>query len=295
MRRPRRGVTLTELLTVVSVITILAAMVTPILVRAQQGALTQRCKGNLGQLYQGIELYANDYVGRPPRCFDVHGTSVDEYSWWYRKLAETIHPQLNPLDIPTSDFRPDRCVLRCPASPDHYDQAHTPSSIIPRVSGDDATAKDRVYDNNYGYNNYGFSYDPGLEVLPNPATLDIHEPGTNPLYHGSGAISGQYIRTADYAYIGAAPLDGIPDMANTILMMDYVKADVAPIGGSSSSYDDRLYGYRFRHGGQTTDVFGERSGRANVLLCNGNVQTLSARAFLNRLGKGQVHWEVLRR
>jgi prepilin-type N-terminal cleavage/methylation domain-containing protein/prepilin-type processing-associated H-X9-DG protein len=315
MRHRRRGITLTELLVVVSVITILAAMVAPVLQRAWARAIQASCANNMGRIYQGFQILANQRSGKLPQCFDINyntdtpdDSTVREGTWWFRKVGDIIYGSgndENPLRLPTSEFRPERCVMRCPASPDHYDQARTPSAFIPRVEGSglQRNEKDRVYDNNYGFNNWGFRYS-NSDCIPDPRGLGMGHPGTNPLYHGSGAITGYYetpvapSARADQSYIGH--LADVPYADSVILLMDYIKADIAPMGGSSNTdYHDDLFGFRFRHGSSKVTRYDTSSpGQANILFVDGHIAGYSAARFATKYGdagKSSLTYEVRRR
>jgi type II secretory pathway pseudopilin PulG len=203
MRPRRRALTLTELLTVASVIAILASMLSPLLVRGRQVAVQQSCASNLNQMFRALTLYANGNNGKFPRCFDTPTPSANanpiESTWWYRKISMVLYPLDNtysftrqcptcsrlypatavtcPLHDPPkavqdkaySDWLPHRCVLRCPASHDPFDHSRAPA-YFPGVAGGDGGDKDRVFDDCYGYNNlgtngYGFVY-AGAGTLP---------------------------------------------------------------------------------------------------------------------------------
>ena len=318
MRYRTRAMTMTELLVVMSVITILASMMSPVLVRAQKEAVRRGCVGNMKQIHLGLELCANSNFGKLPRCFDVdHPTNLNagciESSWWYRKVARTMYPydsNYDQLTAPRSDdsfwtnpanattnlqkFRAERSILRCPASPDPPDDrvAH---SGIPRCGDID---KDRVYDDNYGYNNLGLEDRDGLRAgfyygtysaIPDRSPTNI--PGvTTDVYHTSGAITGQYIYkdgrytppriSRYYSYIGG--IGDFVDAAGTVLLMDYIKADAAPFPGR-----DGLRGY--------PSSFSRHGGRANVLFVDGHVEGYRKRTFLLSVGGPSLHWQVKRR
>ncbi len=301
MRAPHRGLTLTELLIVVSIIAILTAMVSPVLLNAYRRARQRVCMSHMRQIHMSLEDLRKHHFGNLPNCFDLQPgtTTVDEASWWYRKLARYLYPRdgaYDQLTVPRSDdgwwathphatlsrFPPDGLVLRCPSSRDPYDDRRAPTTL-PRCYEID---KDRVYDDNFGYNHFGFDYSPSVRTIGLPDGPNAV--ATSYLYHRPNAagrggrtpmepIRGSFADTAASSPIGA-PGDDISDPAGTILLMDYIKADAQPFPGV-----DGLYGYRFRHG-----------GRANVLFVNGHVESFRKADFLAHIGGPTLHWEVRR-
>jgi prepilin-type processing-associated H-X9-DG protein/prepilin-type N-terminal cleavage/methylation domain-containing protein len=63
--------TLIELLTVIAIIGILAAILIPVVSAVRESARSAQCMSNLRQIGQGIQLYAEDHGGRAPMARNV--------------------------------------------------------------------------------------------------------------------------------------------------------------------------------------------------------------------------------
>jgi len=344
MRRTNRGMTITELLTVVAVIAILTSMISPAVIQARKSAQGRACMNNVQNIYVALTQIANDNYGKLPPCFDLDGESIkgavyevivdgervtikdnNETSWWYHKVVRVLYPDYNRKNTETrtatlsdgtekdvevetitdyiqgNDFRAEQCVLRCPVSMDpcpHF-RAHRGGRIKEPAGGQNGVI-DRVFDDNYGYNNYGFLYKNHVNqpAIPNPAVLRWGESGHSNYYHeqcfasgaaGWGAIQGWREDgqpggdTDDRTHLGRYA--DFPEASRTIVLMDYVKADVAP-----RLENDRLWGFRFRH-----------NGTANVLFADGHVGLYSRAKFLSELGtldpttqREKIHWYVVK-
>ncbi len=338
MRRHRRGVTITELLTVISVLTILSSFVGPFVVTVKHVALGRACGNNLRQVYIGLQLYSNANYDRLPACFDLNTTdnplklqnySIHEESWWYWKAYRVMQrlpgvrlddPTTKRCPVPGCTYRAaeaglcathttvalvndDRVwavaeALRCPASSDPYNQNRVRGAYS-QVSGVD---KDRVFDDNFGYNNFGFVYNQGdaakenKPAMVNPDTLRWGALGNSYYYRSTGTNWGVIIGRPRHIrnVVGSPPkpvsppqcacgykvgvnfvwpcpytrlgeFSKVPEASRTMLMMDYNKADVAP-----TLLNDGFWGFRFRHG-----------GRANVMFVDGHVNSYNRVEFLS--------------
>lgn len=331
MRHTHRAMTMTELLTVVSVIAILTSMLSPVIIQARKSAQGRACSNNIQNIYLGLSQIANDNYGKLPPCFDLHGEDIkgtvykvivdgevatiyedDETSWWYHKVARVLYPDYNrrrtenrtvtlqdgtqkEVEVTTltdyiqgNKFRTGQCVLRCPVSMDPC-----PHTRAHHVSEPNNNVIDRVFDDNYGYNNYGFRYKSheNQHSIPDPVTLLWGRSGTSRYYHASGwgAIKGWRVDsqpggdTDQRTHLGR--FADFPETSRTILLMDYVKADIAP-----RLVNDGLWGFRFRH-----------NGTANVLFADGHIKVYSRGALLSDLGMldattghERAHWYVVK-
>ncbi len=179
MRHRCRGVTITELLTVVALVTILTSFLGPVVTTVKHAAIARSCSNNLRQCYTTIQICANASSGKFMPCFELDTTdsplqikdyAIKESSWWYRKVFAKLYPTKSidadspavgaGLDIRTTYVHPQYNALRCPASLDPYDEnrVYPTRRVYNWYCRVGVADKDRVFDDNYGYNNFGFKY-----------------------------------------------------------------------------------------------------------------------------------------
>ncbi len=95
------GFTLVEVIVVVAIVTILAALSLPMVQRSLVGAKRAECSSNLRQIGTAIHLYANDHDGRLPGTTHELGTDI-EAAWIF-----ALKPYVGGVDE----------IRICPADP----------------------------------------------------------------------------------------------------------------------------------------------------------------------------------
>lgn len=93
---PRNGFTLVELLTVIAIVGLLAAIVVPTVGSLRENARNTQCLNNLRQLGLATKLYANDHGNRLPT---LNFTYVSDL-WPYLDAGEGEAPALSGAGFP---------------------------------------------------------------------------------------------------------------------------------------------------------------------------------------------------
>ncbi|MBU0476966.1 DUF1559 domain-containing protein [bacterium] len=101
------GFTLLELLVVIGVITLLASMLLPALMKAREMARRIKCVSNLKQIGLAFQIYADDYDGHPP----VSSSGAPSYITWNESLIENGYL---PGDSSAGAYPPTG-VFQCPS------------------------------------------------------------------------------------------------------------------------------------------------------------------------------------
>jgi len=110
----RRAFTLIELLIVIVIIGLLAAMLVPSVMSALREAQIVQCKANLKQIATAVISYTTDNQGTiPPTRLKTEG---DQYLYWCNLLARRDLPAQNMASADADTPRATRTVLICPAA-----------------------------------------------------------------------------------------------------------------------------------------------------------------------------------
>lgn len=95
-RAPRvRAFTLIELLTVIAIIGILAAILIPVVGAVRENARAATCSSNLRQIGHGIHLYAEDHEGHAPPAQAAGQTA---YNTWHSYVAPYVGFEADPSE-----------------------------------------------------------------------------------------------------------------------------------------------------------------------------------------------------
>ena len=120
--RHKKAFTLIELLTVIGIISILAAMLLPSLAKAKQRALDAKCLSNLHQVGVAMTLYLQDYRekyfwGNPSNLSDMSVNGMEWFVWAGRTNGNKNLNQsniFNRLDRPLNHYNLTEKLVTCP-------------------------------------------------------------------------------------------------------------------------------------------------------------------------------------
>ena len=144
-RSAQDAFTLIELLCVVAIITILAAVTVPVLTHAKTASKVSVCQSNLRQIACGLQAYIADWNDTYPCTGDRYAPYLwmgRRWRWPLKKyLAPGVFRDPNDNDNPDISVGPRRTILLCPAdyeAPSKWDGTsyaysaafyHTPDQI----------------------------------------------------------------------------------------------------------------------------------------------------------------------
>ncbi|HJN16125.1 MAG TPA: prepilin-type N-terminal cleavage/methylation domain-containing protein [Armatimonadota bacterium] len=112
--RQKRGFTLLELLIVIAIIAVLAAIMYPVFAAARAKARQVQCVSNVTQIGIALKLYADDHSGYLPSFSQSHPSFVNGLT---DAEKQTALPGVVTWDVSIQDYLKSTDVLRCPDSP----------------------------------------------------------------------------------------------------------------------------------------------------------------------------------
>jgi prepilin-type N-terminal cleavage/methylation domain-containing protein len=150
-RRPRSGFTLIEILVVISIIALLAAILFPAFARARENGRQTTCASNLNQIYVAVQQYFQDERAYPDSLVDL----LPEGAKYNINNAEAIIPPS------AGGYLKSSAILTCPN--DHTEASAPRSSygaLTKLITGTVPPADDPARNiwNYWGYSVDGYSY-----------------------------------------------------------------------------------------------------------------------------------------
>jgi type II secretory pathway pseudopilin PulG len=192
--------TLLEILVVIAIIMMLAAILFPAFSGAQERARQSNCASNLQQLYQAVRLYYDDEKRYPENIVALLPEGMTFYADYPTLAAGNSGNGVGAANAP-GYLKGGRAELLCPSDTYDYESLHAYSSYgpigygldpLPSALNNTPTVPDKPVSfylwNYWGYNANGYAYQSASEVaaatppsnlLRNPALTYNGE--TNPL------------------------------------------------------------------------------------------------------------------
>ena len=112
----RKGFTLVELLVVLAIIAILAALLMPAFGRAREAARQTECRNNLKEFGRAMNMYSSDHDQNLPQYNNMVDALWEDTQWEDGRLvAGRLVNQRPSLDVLIPDYLSDVRLLHCPS------------------------------------------------------------------------------------------------------------------------------------------------------------------------------------
>jgi prepilin-type N-terminal cleavage/methylation domain-containing protein/prepilin-type processing-associated H-X9-DG protein len=191
--RRRKGFTLAELLVVMAIVSLMAAVLLPVLIRARDAARRASCVANLHQITLAFTAYCQDYDNDFPPCGLSNIQSLaDLDTLWFRQIAPYLKSQ-GVLHCPADNVRNAQRTC-CAALPQAWDQPGLPAlSYGANWDLMSAAAAGRREAN--------------LQALPSPSLTLLAADCTEPWAFGPVYTDAQGVLWSHIAYANGPPVD----------------------------------------------------------------------------------------
>jgi prepilin-type processing-associated H-X9-DG protein/prepilin-type N-terminal cleavage/methylation domain-containing protein len=307
VRRSNLAFTLIEILVVIAIISLLAAILFPVFSRARENARRSSCQSNLKQLGLAFHQYTGDYDGRLPQAEDMNTAMLETMTsgtrtgvgWWAAmaptftqstaKFVTSSEPVIWPGKL--ESYTKSRQIFTCPSvrrSGQTGTFAVTSSCGATTITnnlrsgweGDDIVLHDgqrSARNVSYGYNAYylGGGMWGGSNICQGTAGPD---PATAYYNNGIGALESQIADSA-----GTNLLIDNSDSNNSTPAGQFI-ADIVKVSDSSGDLWCQADG-----SGDQNDSFDARHlGGLNVLFLDGHVKWLKKDAALYKTPTGNT-------
>ena len=189
----RRGFTMMEILIVLVIITILAALLLPVFFRVRAKSREAVCASNLHQIGLGVLIYTQDYDDLYPRGGDPTDINTDAWKRAFNGEFSEDAKALRPLPIVMQSYVKNPELWHCPADTGFdYDDTESRNQLNARPTSFDA---------------YGSSYYYRTELtLRRKKDLVAYDPLPPHAEHGASDINMLFDGTGSW-HGGKAPQD----------------------------------------------------------------------------------------